>query len=203
MAESRKLNELLRTPTPRRIIVVATAASLLLSFSLSALWFFIATGMGRFEPAVESLGLLAGIAGLVAERRAAALEQRDQALLAVRNELETNRQILENLSVNSSSAPRREIYQRLHSSAVDAALSSVVLLPRRDDTLSEQLHEWRNTVTSFNNRLSIAEVLAFTAGSYEVLRELHELIHGNGEAVLRTRNQLTSLLGSQPFSANA
>lgn len=188
---------------PRLIIAVATAASLLLSFTLSAIWFFVTKGTSRFDPAVQVLGLLAGITGLVAERRAAAVERREHALLAVRHELETNRRILDALALGAGAVPRREIYQRLHSSAVDAALSSVVLLPKKDDVLSSELHEWRNTVNTFNQRLSIAEILAFTADSYDVLAELHELIHGNGGAVRRIRSQLTSLLARWPVSARA
>jgi hypothetical protein len=180
------------------MIVVATISSLVLSFILSALWFAQSRGTLRLDPAVESLGLLAGITGLVAERRVAAAEQRDRALAAVRNELNVNSRILDALARSSGSAPRREIYPRLYSSAVDAALSSAVLLPKRDELLSGNLHEWRNTVVTFNLRLAVAEILAFTAGSERVLSELHEVLHGNDGPVKRIKDQLRSLMASLP-----
>lgn len=184
--------------TPRRIIVGATAGSLVLSFILSALWFILVRGTSRFEPTVESLGLLAGIAGVVAERRANAAEQRDRALAAVRNELNVNSKILDALARSNASVPRREIYRRLYSSAVDAALSSVVLLPKQDELLSAKLHEWRNTVVTFNQRLAVAEILAFTAKSEHVLTELHEILHGKNGPVKRIRDQLDIVLASLP-----
>lgn len=182
--------------TPRRIIVVATASSLVLSFILSALWFILVRGTLRFEPAVESLGLLAGIAGLVAERRANAAEQRDRALTAVRNELNVNNEILDALTRSADSVPRREIYRRLYSSAVDAALSSVVLLPKRDELLSAKLHEWRNTVETFNHQLAVAEILAFTGESEHVLMELHEALHSNDGPIKGIRDQLDAVMAS-------
>ena len=69
-----------RRVSPRLVIVAATAGSLVLAFTISAFWFGTTSGTSRFEPAGH-LGLLAGITGVVAERRAAARERREQALL--------------------------------------------------------------------------------------------------------------------------
>ena len=60
--------------TPRRIIVVVTAASLAAAFVVNAVWFATSSGSARLEPIVGVLGILAGITGLVAERWAAARE---------------------------------------------------------------------------------------------------------------------------------
>ena len=73
--------------TPRRIIVVVTATSLLAAFVINAIWFVTSTGTGRLEPVVGVLGILAGITGLFAERWAAARAGRDGALDAITVEL--------------------------------------------------------------------------------------------------------------------
>ena len=70
--------------TPRRIIVVVTAASLAAAVVINAVWFATSERQSaRLEPIVGVLGILAGIAVLVAERWAAAREARDAALQAI------------------------------------------------------------------------------------------------------------------------
>ena len=136
------------------MIVAATAGSLVLAFTISAFWFGTTSGTSRFEPAVETLGLLAGITGVVAERRAAARERREQALRAVREELEANKEILNAppFAIAAERIHRRHVYPRLHSSAVDAALSSAVLSVRRDDALrlscTDGATKWAHLTTS-------------------------------------------------------
>lgn len=186
-----------RRPTPRTVILAATAVSLVLSFVLSAVWFALVPGTSRFEPAVQSLGLLAGIAGIIAERRAGMVEQRDRALAAVRAELEDNRRILDAFLAARDAGPRRQVYRRLYSSAVDATLSSVVLL-RQDEPLARTLHEWRDAVGTFNQRLSIAEFLAFMAGSEDLLRELHQALHAADGPVRDLRDQLDEVAAALP-----
>ena len=80
--------------TPRRIIVVVTAASLAAAFVVNAVWFARSTGNSRLEPIVGVLGILAGITGLVAERWAAQREARDAALQAINAELRANAELL-------------------------------------------------------------------------------------------------------------
>ena len=80
--------------TPRRTIVVVTAASLAAGFVVNAVWFATTSGSGRLEPIVGVLGILAGITGLVAERWAAGREARDAALQAINVELRANAELL-------------------------------------------------------------------------------------------------------------
>ena len=182
--------------TPRILVVIATVGSLTLAFVVSAIWFGAVDGTSRFEPAVESLGLLAGITGIVVERRAASRERRHEALRAIREELEANQAILDSPPFVKVTAPslRRQVYRRLYLSAVETALSSGALSPRRDGHLSGLLHAWRDEVGMFNHQLLLAEILAFTAESDETLRDLHEGLHGVDGPLRTIRAKLDDLL---------
>jgi hypothetical protein len=183
--------------SPRSLIIAITAASLFLSFAISAVWFLLVPGTARFEPAVGALGLLAGITGVVAERRAASLERRELALTSVRSELQRNRQVLSHFVSAGVAVPRREIYPRLYTSAVDDTLSSMALL-KRDEPLALALHAWRDSARTFNQRLTIAELLAFVNGSDEVLRELHQTLHAERGPVGEVRAELDKVLRQLP-----
>jgi hypothetical protein len=183
--------------TPRRIIVVVTAASLLAAFVINAIWFASTTGTGRLEPIVGVLGILAGITGLFAERWAAAQEARAAALDAIRTELQANGELL--TSAAFGDAPdqplRRTVYPRLHLSAVDAAFAGGALSTTRDAELITALHGWRNQVVRFNSQLALAEMLAFTVESESVLRDLRDGLHGDDGPLTRMRASIEGLLG--------
>lgn len=190
-----------RRPTVRGVIVAVTAVSLVLSFGLSAVWFSVVSGDSRYEPAVQSLGLLAGIAGVIAERRAAGMERRAQALSAVRAELAENRDVLDRVATVRDEAPRREVYPRLHSSAVDGTLASAVL-GARDELLARRLREWRDAAATFNQQLTIAELLAFMQGSEPLLAELHQTLHAPDGPLPRLRGRLDTALQLLPARAD-
>lgn len=189
-----------RRPTVRGVIVAVTAVSLVLSFGLSAVWFAVVSGDSRYEPAVQSLGLLAGIAGVIAERRAATLERRAQALTAVRAELVGNRDVLGRFATGRDGVPRREVYPRVLTSAVDGALASAVL-STRDELLVRRLQEWRDAAATFNQQLTIAELLAFMQGSQPLLVELHQALHAPDGPVPRLRARLAAALELLPAGA--
>lgn len=179
---------------PRLLIAAITVACLGTAGALSVLWLVTETGGGRFEPAVTSLGLLAGIAGLVLERRAAAAEHRDQALSSVADELAANAETLTRPPFGDlEPVAARTVYPRLRMSAVDTALSSGALSKRADDDLVRALHDWRDEVDTFSHQLSIAEILAFTDGSAEVLRDLHAGLHGPDRRLAAIRDHLATL----------
>jgi hypothetical protein len=179
---------------PRLVIAAITIGCLGTAGLLSVVWLVTETGGGRFEPAVQSLGLLAGIAGLVLERRAAAAEHRDQAVAAVADELAVNAEILTRHPFGDDEpAASRTVYPRLRMSAVDTALSSGALSKRADDDLVRALHDWRDEVDTFSHQLSIAEILAFTDGSAEVLRDLHAGLHGEDGRLAAIRTHLSAL----------
>jgi hypothetical protein len=158
--------------TPRRIIVVVTAASLAAAFVVNAVWFATSSGSARLEPIVGVLGILAGITGLVAERWAAAREARDAALQAINAELSANAELLgaPAFSDDPNQPLRRTVYPRLHLSAVDAALADGSVSSASDVALARKLHAWRNQGVRFNAQLALAEILAFTVESESVLR---------------------------------
>jgi hypothetical protein len=186
----------------RTWIMVVTAGSLAVAFVVSAVWWNRSAGLSRFEPAVQILGLLGGITGIVAERWAAGRERRAEALQAIGAELRDNRKILTSppFAGDVAQPARRQVYPRMNLSAVNAALSSAVLSPRRDEALAGLLHDWRNEAEIFNHQLSLAEILAFTNGSDEVLRDLHEGLHGADGPLARMRGQLDGLLASTPLA---
>ena len=186
---------------PRLLIAVITAGCLGAAGLLSVVWFFDTDGGGRFEPAVQSLGLVAGIAGLVLERRAAAAEHREQAVAAVADELAANAETLTRYPFDEADpATARTVYPRLRMSAVDAALSSGALSRRGDDDLVRTLHAWRDEVDTFSHQLSVAEILAFTDGSAEVLEDLHEGLHGPDGRLAAIRAHLAGLRRQIPAS---
>jgi hypothetical protein len=183
--------------TPRRIIVVVTAASLLAACVINVLWFITSTGTGRLEPVVGVLGILAGITGLVAERWAAAREARDAALQVIGTELRANRELLSSdaFSDNPDQPLRRHVFPRLYLSAVDAAFASGSFSSVQDAELTTELHAWRNQVVRFNSQLALAEILAFTVESESVLRDLRDGLHGADGPLARTRTSIEGLLG--------
>ena len=76
------------TPAVRRLIVSAVSYSLLgLAFVLGVIWFFW-PGNSRWEPAVNSLTLVAGLTGIFVERLTAEAERRTEVLRAVADELQ-------------------------------------------------------------------------------------------------------------------
>jgi hypothetical protein len=183
--------------TPRRLIVVVTAASLLAACVTNVIWFVTSTGTGRLEPVVGVLGILAGITGLFAERWAAAQEARDAALAAIKLELEANDDLLASDSFGDDPGRplRRTVYPRLHLSAVDAAFAGGSLSATRDADLITALHAWRNQVVRFNSQLALAEMMAFTVESESVLRDLRDGLHGTDGPLARMRTSIEGLLG--------
>jgi hypothetical protein len=183
--------------TPRRIIVVVTAASLVAAFVINSIWFLTSEGTGRLEPVVGVLGILAGITGLFAERWAAAQEAREAALDAIQGELEANDDLLTSEAFgNEPDQPlRRTVYPRLHLSAVDAAFAGGSLSTTRDAELTAALHGWRNQVVRFNSQLALAEMLAFTIESESVLRDLRDGLQGPDGPLTKMRAAIEGLLG--------
>jgi hypothetical protein len=107
------------------LITVATFGSVAISEAISISWFFTVSGGSRFEPAIQMLGLLGGLAGVLGERRAAARERRHLTLVALVDELRMDSSILGSpyFSINDET-PRPRVYPRLPISATDAALTS-------------------------------------------------------------------------------
>ena len=183
--------------TPRRIIVVVTAASLLAACVINVIWFARSTGTGRLEPVVGVLGILAGITGLVAERWAAAREAREEALQAIGTELRANRDLLASdaFGDDPDQPLRRQVFPRLYLSAVDAAFASGSLSSAQNAAMITELHTWRNQVVRFNSQLALAEILAFTVESESVLRDLRDGLHGADGPLARMRTSIAGLLG--------
>ncbi|WP_432899354.1 hypothetical protein ACQP1S_23875 [Micromonospora matsumotoense] len=183
---------------PRLLVTAVTSASLGLSGVLSVVWFLTSEGDSRFEPAVQGLGLVAGLTGLVLERRAGAVERRQQTLGAITRELESNRTLLHRPPFTDAGRPALTwtVFPRLHISAVDAALTSDVLSQRGDRALVDRLHGWRDEVRTFNQQLSLAEILAFTDGSAETLRDLRHGLHAPDGPLVVIEDLLDDLLAT-------
>src|SRR3954462_10382596 len=78
----------------RRTVVTTISYGLLaLAFVLGVIWFFWPDN-SRWEPAVNSLTLVAGLTGIFVERLSAEAERRTGVLRAVADELQENTRLL-------------------------------------------------------------------------------------------------------------
>jgi hypothetical protein len=145
------------------VVTAVTAASMSAAVGLSVGWLLSAPGASRFEPAVSMFGLVAGLTGALAQRRAAARERRVLVLTALADELGTDAVLLAGLAAPAGGRERRRVHPRLPISAVDVALTSGVLDGPADAGLVRQLHRWRTEVSGLNRRLELSELLAFVA----------------------------------------
>jgi hypothetical protein len=183
----------------KRSIVTAVSYGLLgLAFVLGVIWFFWPDN-SRWEPAVNSLTLVAGLTGIFVERLTAEAERRTEVLRAVTDELQENTRLLNDERFSPQAPTNRQIYPRLVVSAVDAALVSGALGLHRDAELVGLLHRWRDTVHLFNRRLDLTEISTFSATtSQEELAAFHRALHRKDSFFTGTREQLEALVARTP-----
>lgn len=176
------------------LITVVTFGSVAVSGLISILWLVAADGASRFEPAVSGLGLLGGLAGILAERRATARERRHLALLTLVDELRRGTEILDDpqFSANRTS-PTPRVYPRLPVSATDATLISGALVKHTDAELLGRLHNWRDEVNGFNRRLELTENRIFTAGMLAEMIDFERTLHRSDGYMNQTRRYLMDL----------
>jgi hypothetical protein len=187
------------TPAVRRRIVSAVSYSLLgLAFVLGVIWFFWPEN-SRWEPAVNSLTLVAGLTGIFVERLTAQAERRTEVLRAVTDELVKNKELLDDEQFSPRTPTTRQVYPRLVVSAVDVALASGVLGMHRDADLVDLLHTWRNTVHMFNRRLDLTEISTFSNDvSPADLTAFRTALHRKDGHLAATRTMLENLLTQLP-----
>jgi hypothetical protein len=177
------------------VIAVATFGSMALSGAIGVVWFTTAHGVSRFEPAVAVLGLLAGLVGVLAERRAYARERRQLTLVTLADELRRAGSVLDDPRFGpdrESSRPR--VYPRLPVSATDAALVSGTLAERDDAELLRRLHNWRDEVNGFNRRLELTENRIFIAYVPVEVTEFERALHSRDGYLTQVRGHLTTLM---------
>lgn len=182
----------------RLFITIATFGALAIALVLGVAWFFESPGEGRWEPAVNTLALLAGLTGIFAERWAAERERRDQAMDSIGLELGHNRVLLADKAFSPQNLGRIRVYPRLIAGAVDSAFASGSLSKWRDADLIEMLHRWRLAVYSFNQRLDLTERLMFEASPAEVA-EFHQAMTRADGYLHGVREQLDRLIEG-PFA---
>ncbi|MFL5833580.1 MAG: hypothetical protein ACJ76B_06340 [Solirubrobacterales bacterium] len=113
---------------------------------------------------VESLAVAAGITGVFAERRAAAVERQQVAVGAVRKELEDNIYLLQDDSrfqLAPGAVPGPRLYPRIGISATDACLAQDALAGDGDDNAAGALATWREEAETFNRGLNLTELLFY------------------------------------------
>jgi len=113
---------------------------------------------------VETIAVLAGITGVYAERRAAALERRRAAVKAVRKELEDNIDLLESdrrFEPQNHESPEPRMYPRLDLAAVDSCLAQGALVQDGDHARAVALNKWRDKADTFNRGLNLTEILFY------------------------------------------
>lgn len=172
----------------RVAITVLTFGALAVALVLGIAWFVDSDADSRWEPAVNTLALLAGITGIFAERWAAQRERREQSVDSIDLELARNADLLESFRTDTGTG--RRVYPRLIQSAVDSAFASGALNPRRDTELIELLHRWRAAVGSVNRRLELTELLMFTNASAEEVDQFDRALHGFMQGI---RSELTAV----------
>jgi hypothetical protein len=182
-------------------ITVATFGALAIAMAIGFLWFLESPPGQRWEPAVNTLALIAGLTGIFAERWASERERRDQAVESIRTELEHNHRLLadEAFSQDPARLDRRRVYPRLMVSAVDSAFASGALSPRRDNDLIEALHRWRATVSAVNRRLDLTESLTFAATSAIEVEQFNLALHRD-DGYLHDVRELLGELSAGPFA---
>lgn len=176
------------------LITVATFGSIAISAAISIAWLVTASGASRFEPAVQALGLLGALAGILAERRATARERRHLALVALADELRRDTFILEDPQFAlSAETPSPRVYPRLPVSATDALLTSGALAERSDGDLLWLLHNWRDEVNGFNRRLELTEIRIFTSGMPAEIAEFERALRWSDGYLNQMRRHLCDL----------
>ncbi|SER90674.1 hypothetical protein [Actinokineospora terrae] len=178
----------------RIVITVVTFGALVIALGLGVVWFAVSPDGQRWEPAVNTLALLAGMTGIFAERWAAQRERRNQALESIEVELNRNLETLAGEAFSADGPVGRRLYPRLIQSAVDSAFASGALSPRRDAELIDLLHRWRSSVGSVNRRLELTETLMFTSASADEVEQFNRALHSAGSFVQGVRTLLDEVL---------
>lgn len=182
-------------PLSRVVVTWLTYGLLGVAFVLGVLWFCLPE-YNRWEPAVNTLTMVAGLTGIFLERFAAAADRREQVLHAAADELAANERILSE-RFRPDESGRSKVFPRLAISAVDLAVVSGALDHPRDTELVGLLHGWRDTVVQFNRRLDLTEMRTFiVAASDSERRALHDRLHSADGFLAETRDKLAQLTAS-------
>jgi hypothetical protein len=158
-----------------RSIAWATFGLLLASGVLSIVWFTAMSGSAKYEPAVETLGIVGGISGVFAERRAKSRELRHHTVTTIVDELDKNAAILADRAfrIRTMRPGVPQLYPQLHTSALDAAFATGAALALEDIHAVDLLHRWRDTVIEFNRRLDLTELREVIVGDRREFGDLH------------------------------
>lgn len=178
----------------RRLAATLTFTGLAGAVALSLAWALMADGAGQLEASAQTLGLVAALTGIVADRLAAERQRRRLALLALAEELRKNRAIIGDLRFTLGKTTRRRVYPRLLLSAADGVISSGVLAASGEHELFSKLHAWRDEVADFNRRLDLTEMLTFLQGTPEEMCAFERALGRDGGRLHRVGQQLDELL---------
>jgi hypothetical protein len=185
---------ILNATVRRRLVTAVTYGLLVLAFVLGVVWFFWPRN-SRWEPAVNSLTLVAGLTGIFVERLTAQAERRTAILRAVSDELGENARLLADERFTGDIEIRRRVYPRLVISAVDLALVSDAVTGGRDAELFGLLSRWRFTVHELNRRLDLTELFTFTdAATPEELAGFQRALQSENSYLNSTRRLLAELI---------
>jgi hypothetical protein len=150
----------------RLLIRATTVAALLAALAISIIWWLEPKREWLQAPST-ALVLIAAVAGIPADRWAAETQRRKRAFTSILQEIEQNRETLEDDRFNSENQGLGQIYPRLTLSAVDTAFISNALDTRRDGDLRRCLLDWRNSAVDLNRRLDITEQRLCTVSSLD------------------------------------
>ena len=178
------------------LAVGAAYLSIAGSIAISLVWFVTLPGLAWFEPALQTLSVVACLAGVIVERRAAGRERRRLALSALSEELARCAAVLDDprfVAVDTAVPRGPRVYPRLPVSAVSIVLASGALAEHQDAGLLCRLHEWRDAATGFNHRLDLTELRLFTVGAPVEIGEFERVLSRDGGYLCAVRRQVAEL----------
>jgi hypothetical protein len=176
----------------RRAISLVTIGALLAALAVSVVWSVLPSR--GFESTVTLLGLVAAATGIPAERWAAARELRERAVVGLRQEVVTNRDLLAEIRT-SPGAGRRRVYPRLVVTAAELAAVSGAFGAARDADLLRRVTAYRHAAQELNRRLDLTELRMFATEtmSVEEVRSLDAALRRPGGVLDGFADQLTEL----------
>jgi hypothetical protein len=178
---------------PRRWAGILTIALLIGAFAVGVVGILRAHQI-QYHLVVETVAIVAGITGIYAERRAAAVERRRAAVGAVNDELDKNVAVLEDdkrFPQQSPTNPRPHRFPRLAVTAVETCLANGVLTEDGDSPRGDALRQWLEAARAFNRGLGVSELLFY--GLHFAAPEQKQVMVKVDEELQRERHHMMTM----------
>ena len=146
-----------------------------------------------FEPAITSLGLLASLIAIFAEKWVSEKERRKELLLVLFNELFLNLQFKFDLEKvgDPESVNNMKIYPRFHNMSVSTVIASGAFTGSKDSVIYQAMSFWHQCSSDYNNRLHHTELRVFA--NQESVTTYNTML-AKGEVSLQTFEALDDVM---------